>query len=89
MEMPPTSTSNVVLTFSHIPATGCQLPSDATNLLRVVSGPPDVFLPGDSVEYDCPDGYQLDGSATQFCRSDLTWSGQIPGCRDPLRAHGK
>ncbi|XP_022091370.1 low-density lipoprotein receptor-related protein 4-like [Acanthaster planci] len=62
-------------------ASVCQLSPDPTNLLRMVSDPQAAYLPGEYVEYDCPDGYQLEGSATQICRSDLTWSGQIPRCK--------
>ncbi|XP_022110416.1 sortilin-related receptor-like isoform X2 [Acanthaster planci] len=58
--------------------------------LMVVSGQRAVYLPGDSVEYNCPDGYQLVGSAVRFCRSDFSWSGQpavcipeVSGCQPP------
>ncbi|XP_038073060.1 low-density lipoprotein receptor-related protein 2-like [Patiria miniata] len=61
-------------------ATSCVLPPDPSDVLMVVSGQQAVYLPGDSVQYACPDGYQLSGSTTRICLSDLTWSGQQPTC---------
>ncbi|XP_022081551.1 deleted in malignant brain tumors 1 protein-like isoform X2 [Acanthaster planci] len=68
-----TSTSSIIV--AH-----CATSLDHSDHLMVVSGQQAVYLPGDSVEYDCPDGYHLSGSATRFCQSDLTWSGQPAEC---------
>ncbi|XP_022111583.1 scavenger receptor cysteine-rich domain superfamily protein-like [Acanthaster planci] len=67
----------------------CVLALNESDRLMVESGQQAVYLPGDSVEYDCPAGYQLDGPATRFCMSDLVWSGQQPLCRDENHAIGK
>ncbi|XP_038074969.1 scavenger receptor cysteine-rich domain superfamily protein-like [Patiria miniata] len=58
----------------------CLLLRDTSDVLMVLSGQQALYLPGDSVEYGCPDGYHLNGSATRLCRSDFTWSGQSAEC---------
>ncbi|XP_022110413.1 uncharacterized protein LOC110989982 isoform X2 [Acanthaster planci] len=58
----------------------CVLRPDPADLLMVVSGQQSVYLSGDTVEYDCPNGYHLDGSASRICKSDFTWSGQPAVC---------
>lgn len=48
--------------------------------MMVMSSQQALYLPGDSIKYDCPDGYHLSGSAVRLCRSDYTWSGQPAEC---------
>ncbi|XP_038075260.1 prolow-density lipoprotein receptor-related protein 1-like isoform X2 [Patiria miniata] len=58
----------------------CVVSLDPSDVLMVTSGQRDVYLPGESVTFACPDGYQFGGSATRFCQSDFTWSGQPAEC---------
>ncbi|XP_038074975.1 P-selectin-like [Patiria miniata] len=58
----------------------CLLTNDQSDVLIVVSVEQAVYLPGDLIEYGCPDGYHLSGSATRYCRSDFSWSGHEPEC---------
>ncbi|XP_038072278.1 uncharacterized protein LOC119740886 isoform X2 [Patiria miniata] len=60
--------------------THCVVSLDPSDVLMVISQEQSVYLPGDLVEYSCPDGYHLDGSAIRICRSDLTWSGRPAQC---------
>ncbi|XP_038075263.1 low-density lipoprotein receptor-related protein 1B-like isoform X4 [Patiria miniata] len=69
----------------------CVVSLDPSDVLMVTSGQRDVYLPGESVTFACPDGYQFGGSATRFCQSDFTWSGQpaeciqeVIGCLPPI-----
>ncbi|XP_038074970.1 deleted in malignant brain tumors 1 protein-like [Patiria miniata] len=61
-------------------ADGCMLTVNASDVLMVVSSYQSVYLPGETIEYACPDGYHISGSASRFCQSDLTWSGQPAEC---------
>ncbi|XP_038072970.1 low-density lipoprotein receptor-related protein 2-like [Patiria miniata] len=65
---------------SEVVVNSCRLPTDSSDGLVVLSGEQSVYLPGDLVEYACPDGYHLSGSAIRTCRSDFTWSGQPAEC---------
>ncbi|XP_022098071.1 hyalin-like isoform X1 [Acanthaster planci] len=67
-------------TFTVRVVAGCLLTPDQFDHLEVVSGQQSVYLPGESVQLTCQDGYQLSGSASRFCRSDLTWSGEPAVC---------
>ncbi|XP_022081555.1 deleted in malignant brain tumors 1 protein-like isoform X2 [Acanthaster planci] len=58
----------------------CAPTSDPSDRLMVVSGQQALYLPGDSVEYDCPDGFQLSGSPKRICQSNFSWSGQLAAC---------
>ncbi|XP_038074971.1 uncharacterized protein LOC119742842 [Patiria miniata] len=58
----------------------CELIFNSSDVPIVVSGNRTVYLPGDSVEYACPDGYHLSGSTTRYCRSDFTWSSPVAVC---------
>ncbi|KAI8485712.1 hypothetical protein Bbelb_365460 [Branchiostoma belcheri] len=38
---------------------------------------------GDTVTYSCDSGYNLVGSATRTCQTDLTWTASAPTCEAP------
>ena len=48
----------------------------------IVSGQKEIYLPGDLVDFDCPDGQVLTGSARLICLDDFSWEGQPPTCQD-------
>ena len=58
----------------------CVILLNHSDVLTVVSDQQAVYLAGDSVEYGCPKGYQLSGSAVRFCQSDFTWTGRPANC---------
>ena len=66
--------------FSYLTVAGCLLSPDQSDVLLVVSDLKAVYPPGDLVEFDCPNGYHLSGSATRYCQSNFLWSGQQPTC---------
>ncbi|XP_022111374.1 scavenger receptor cysteine-rich domain superfamily protein-like [Acanthaster planci] len=63
-------------------ASECVLHRDSSNVVMLISDEQAAYLPGDSVEYACPDGYHLSGSSERLCRSDFTWSGVPAVCHE-------
>ena len=39
-------------------------------------------LEGDTAEYSCNSGYQLNGTQNRTCGEDGQWSGQEPRCKN-------
>ncbi|KAI8507111.1 hypothetical protein Bbelb_155500 [Branchiostoma belcheri] len=56
----------------------CPTPDAPTN--GVVTGSNSL---GDTVTYSCDSGYNLVGSATRTCQTDLTWTASAPTCEAP------
>ena len=48
----------------------------------IASGQKGVYLPGDSVDFECPDRQALTGSTRLICLADFSWEGQPPTCQD-------
>ncbi|XP_038070381.1 hyalin-like isoform X2 [Patiria miniata] len=68
-------------TFTVTAVAGCVVTPDQLGHLEVVSGQKTVYLPGESVQFACPAGYQLSGSANRICLSDFSWSGEPAVCQ--------
>ena len=59
---------------------------DCGNLTDPVNGNVMVSgtLEGDTAEYSCTEGYELNENATRTCESNGTWSGEEPTCISTL-----
>ena len=59
---------------------GCEMIHNITDVFTVVPQSRTAYAAGETITYECPDGYHLVGSAMRTCQTDLTWSGQQPEC---------